>query len=125
MKIRALDFVVYEVSDMERSVAFYRDRLGLEIEELVESFPWAEFQVPPTTLALYCPVAFENRPPRVGGASIALAVDDVRKAVEELREQGVSVSFEPMETPVCWMAFVKDPDGNQIGLHQRKDGTCG
>jgi len=30
-----------------------------------------------------------------------------------------------LETEVCFMAIVADPDDNQILLHQRKDGTAG
>jgi predicted enzyme related to lactoylglutathione lyase len=33
--------------------------------------------------------------------------------------------MEPIETPVCFMAVVADPDGNQILIHHRKDGTFG
>jgi hypothetical protein len=33
--------------------------------------------------------------------------------------------MEPIETPVCFMAVVADPDANKILLHQRKDGTFG
>ena len=34
-------------------------------------------------------------------------------------------AMETIESPVCWMAVVTDPDGNKILLHQRKDGTFG
>jgi hypothetical protein len=30
-----------------------------------------------------------------------------------------------VETPVCFMGLIADPDGNLIFLHQRKDGTAG
>jgi predicted enzyme related to lactoylglutathione lyase len=35
------------------------------------------------------------------------------------------VLMDPVETRVCWMSFIADPDGNRICLHQRKDGTAG
>jgi predicted enzyme related to lactoylglutathione lyase len=60
-----------------------------------------------------------------GNATIALAVEDVWAAVEELRAKGVPVLMEPVESPVCYQASVQDPDGNQLILHQRKDGTAG
>jgi predicted enzyme related to lactoylglutathione lyase len=30
--------------------------------------------------------------------------------------------MEPFETPVCRMAFILDPDGNALCIHQRKPG---
>lgn len=127
MNIRGTDFVLYEVSDIDRGVAFYRDTLGLKLEFTTEDFPWAEFSAPPTTLALFDPKKFrtEAPDPKTGGASIYLAVEDVKAAVEELKEKGVPIVFDPMESPVCWLAGILDPDGNHVGLHQRKDGTCG
>ena len=52
-------------------------------------------------------------------------MEDVAAAVEELRGKNVPVAMEPIETPVCFMAVVEDPDGNRILLHQRKDGSFG
>ena len=45
--------------------------------------------------------------------------------MEELRAQGVPVLVEPWETAVCHKAFIADPFGNPLCLHQRKDGTAG
>ena len=127
MKALGTDFVLYEVSDMDRSIAFFRDTLGLKLEFTTEDFPWAEFSAPPTTLALFDPKKFraEAPDPKIGGASIYLAVEDVNATVEELKEKGVPIAFDPMESPVCWLAGILDPDGNLVGLHQRKDGTWG
>ncbi len=127
MQARGTDFVMYEVSDLERSVAFYRDVLGLSLASFHPEFSWAEFAAAPTTLALFAPAQFRPQAPapRAGGAAVFLAVADVPAAVDELRRQGVPVLVEPFETPVCWNAAVADPDGNVVGLHQRKDGTWG
>jgi predicted enzyme related to lactoylglutathione lyase len=54
-----------------------------------------------------------------------LAVDDVNKAIEYLKSKEVKVIEKPHETEVCFMATIADPDGNEIKLHQRKDGTVG
>lgn len=116
--------MVYEVNDLARSVAFYRDVLGLEPGMAHEDM-WAEFDAKPVTLALYCPKKMEQREASVGGAAVALAVPSVEEAVAELKSKGVEIAMDTMDTPVCRMAFVKDPDGNGIGLHQRKDGTFG
>ena len=41
MKVRGADFVLYEVSDVDRSIAFYRDALGLALKEHLAEFGWA------------------------------------------------------------------------------------
>jgi len=127
MKVRGTDFVLYEVSDIERSIEFYRDTLGLELELFIADVQWAEFKAEPTTLGLFNPKDFRSEAPepKTGGASIYLAMEDVNAAIEELKAKGVSIVYGPMETPVCWMAAVLDPDGNVIGMHQRKDGSWG
>jgi predicted enzyme related to lactoylglutathione lyase len=121
MKPRAVDFVSYNVTDMARSEAFYRDVLGLDV-----AVPWGgpgrrfpEFEAGGTTISL---TALAQLP---DGAIVALAVEDARAAVEELRSKGVTIVMDPLETGVCFMALVADPDGNQILIHQRKDGTAG
>ncbi len=122
MKVRAIDFVQISVADMGRAVQFYRDTLGMD-------FPlsggdnmdwnWKEFDTPPVTLAL------DSDGPGPGQVSLALAVDDVAAAVEELRAKGVPIVVEPRDQDVCFAAVIRAPDGNQIILHRRKDGTAG
>ena len=46
-----VDYVMVNVSEMGRSVAFYRDTLGLLLK--FESPGWSEFQTGATTLALH------------------------------------------------------------------------
>ena len=122
MKVRAIDFVMVNVSDMERSAAFYRDTLGLDVPMNEDGPVWKEFDTPPVALAL-----FRNQNTSAPGtnALIALAVEDVAAALEELRGKGVKVVMEPVESPVCYQALIEDPDGNALILHQRKDGTAG
>lgn len=124
MKPRAVDFISYGVTDMDRSEAFYRDVLGLEVEMArgkagTRAAGYMELDAGGTAIALtVLPQLHPN-------AIVALAVEDVSAAVEELRGKGVPIAMEPIETPVCFMAVVTDPDGNQILIHQRKDGTFG
>jgi len=124
MQVRGSDFVMYPVKDMGQSLVFYRDTLGMVIEGEYAEGTWVELTASPTTLALFQPEDPQNAPPP-GGASIALAVENVDAAIGELEEKGVPVVWHTQESPVCYFAVVRDPDGNGIILHQRKDGTCG
>ncbi len=119
MKIRGVDFIFYNVSNLKKSVEFYRDILGLKLNAK-PSESWAEFETGNLAFAIgvYGPVAN-------GGGQVAFAVGDIKKALEFLKSKKVKIVQELYEANVCFMAIVADPDGNQFMLHQRKDGTVG
>src|SRR5918996_1637788 len=122
MKPRAVDFVSYVVTDLDRSEVFYRDVLGLDVsnprgEPGTRSNGFMELEAGGTAISLLN--AIPEVPLHPNGI-VALAVEDVGAAVEELRGKGVPIAMEPVETPVCFMALVADPDDNKILLHQRK-----
>jgi catechol 2,3-dioxygenase-like lactoylglutathione lyase family enzyme len=122
MKIRAIDFVMYPVSDLAAAARFYRETLGLPQEIYNEEWQWAEFNCGNVTLALK-----GGEPPATAraGGRIALAVDDVYAACAELKAKGVRMAGEPVDYSVCRAVEALDPDGNTVILHQRADGTCG
>jgi predicted enzyme related to lactoylglutathione lyase len=37
-----------------------------------------------------------------------------------MKERGVIFDTDKIETPVCWMAIFRDPDGNRLLVHKRK-----
>jgi predicted enzyme related to lactoylglutathione lyase len=122
MKIRGIDFVMYLVSDLARAASFYRDVLGLPQGGYSEDWKWAEFDCGNITLALK---AGEKLPEVITGGRIALAVDDIHLAHEEMKKRGVRVVSEPHDYSVCWAMEILDPDGNLVILHKRADGTFG
>jgi predicted enzyme related to lactoylglutathione lyase len=121
--VRAVDFIMYCTRDMRRTRKFYRELFGLKRGAEWNDF-WSEFKTSPVTLCLNGP---SDRPNWnwQGPAAIALAVEDIHAAIEACRRRNVKILIEPVETRVCWMAFISDPEGNRICLHQRKDGTAG
>jgi len=122
MKIRAIDFVMYQVSDLANAARFYRDTLGLPQTLYNEEWQWAEFNCGNVTLALHGGVKL---PQVITGGRVALAVEDIHAAYAELKSKGVRVQGEPTDYKVCWAVEVLDPDGNTVILHHRADGTCG
>ena len=65
--------------------------------------------------------------PHVAGEHVGVRVS---AALELLEARGAPVRERPEivfgdATYDLWLAFVTDPDGNQILLHQRKDGSFG
>lgn len=123
MKIRGVDYLFYNVTDLKRSVAFYSKVLGLKVTD--EQKQWAEFDAGNLTIGIGVFGAACDSKIVKNSAAAALSVDDVKQAVKYLKGKKVKVATEPTEFPVCEMAIIEDPDGNQIILHHRKDGTVG
>ena len=122
MKVRAIDYIQIGVADMDRSLRFYMETLGMDFpggEGWDANAAWKELDTPPVALALDA----DGPPP--GQVVLALAVDDVDAAVAELRAQGVPILREPFATDVCYQAHIQAPDGNTLVLHRRDDGTAG
>jgi len=112
--ITGVDLFGFTVRDKAKTVAFYRDVLGLKPTD--EDEQGAEFTFPDgTTFGIYQPPGGDL--PLGGG--IMFAVPDAKKAVEHYRSRGVELS-DVMESPVCFMSFGSDPEGNQFMIHQRK-----
>jgi predicted enzyme related to lactoylglutathione lyase len=109
-----MDLAAYYTGDPQRSIAFYRDVIGITPTEIDEEGRGAEFTLADgTTFGVWRP----EEGPFVGGA-VMFAVRDIDAAVAQLRERNVGIS-DPIATPVCRMAFCQDPDGNPIIMHQR------
>jgi catechol 2,3-dioxygenase-like lactoylglutathione lyase family enzyme len=119
MKVVEFAFVAYPAADLTRSAAFYEGVLGLNRGTLINQAGefWVEYEVGPHTLGL------GNEPflrASGDGPHLVLEVDDFEDTIRHLRQNSVPFAVEPFETPQCRIAVVLDPDGNKLGLHQRK-----
>ena len=102
------------VKDLARSVAFYRDQLGLTLQNQFEAF--AFFSAGSVTLMLNQDLA--KLSPNIAGATeIVFSVEDVRAAHEALRARGVVFTIEPRNvTGAMWSANFNDPDGHHLSV---------
>ena len=120
MAVGSLGQVHVSVTDLDRSVAFYRDVLGVPLQFVVPGQPMAFFASGDVRLYLGVPESpeFHSR------CVLYFWVADLDAEVERLR--GLAVA--PLEphlvhrdgTNELWMAFLTDPDGHQIGLMQER-----
>lgn len=113
--VRKLGAIMLLVSDLERSIAFYRDVLGLDVEK--HSDHWAQADVGGTSLGLH--VAPE------GGAaeasfSLIFDVDDLDDTFGKVTERGVTAVDDPQDEPYGKIATVHDPDGYPVQLLEPK-----
>ena len=104
------------VDDFDRSMAFYRDNLGLTVNSQDGKF--ADFKLEGTSLAVFQKSEATAMFPaqhmgKRGGIVLAFQVPDVGAACEELKSKGVEIFEGPKTTE--WgqtVAYFKDPDGN-------------
>ena len=114
MNVLGIDFTFFAVSDMQKSLTFYRDLLRIPLACLVHEGTWAEFEINPGTLVLGQGYDFTHP----GGGT-------VETALEELEQLGIQIHSPLGESAVCFWAIIEDPDGNRVIIHQRKDKTVG
>ena len=120
MKIADIAFIGYPVTDVERARGFYEGVLGLSLSRTFGGGDrlWIEYDLGATTFAI-SNMAAENWKPSPDGPNVAFEVTDFDAAIAEIKAKQIPFAFEPMETPVCWMAVVADPDGNKLTIHKR------
>ena len=112
-RIRGIDHVYYWTSDMDRSVAFYRDVLGLSLSRR-EGSNWAEFEAGPIRLALHG--AVEGHPLTPGGATASFQVDDLDATLADVQGRGAEVGHRGEVGAEARYAILRDPDGNSVQL---------
>jgi predicted enzyme related to lactoylglutathione lyase len=110
--IKKLGTVMLAVSDLDRSIEFYGDVLGLEVEK--HSDHWAQADVGGTAIGFH--IAEEVKAP--GGESFALIfdVDDVDEVFRAVGERDVETVEEPHDQPYGRIATLRDPDGYVIQI---------
>jgi catechol 2,3-dioxygenase-like lactoylglutathione lyase family enzyme len=129
--LKSFDHVQVRVTDLGRARRFYQDRFdGRLIKDYGSMGEGTRFQF------VQCGTIQERRPlielthhpdwkpgdsPRLG--HIALVVDDVQAATEDLRDRGADVEFgtRPMTTAPARKSMLRDPDGNRVELIDRGD----
>jgi lactoylglutathione lyase len=119
---KQLDYTMVIVSDMGKSVEFYRDKLGIPLK--FESPEWTEFQTGITTLALHgggvTKEASTDQSKYAGTCSIGFNTEDLDKTYEELKSRGVRFVMPPMqrEGEGIRLAVALDPDGLPVSFAQ-------
>lgn len=116
-----LSYAVVFVTDMDRSVALYRDVFGLAIRH--QSCKWTEFSTPGVTLALH----HSDAPPsRSVGVSLAgqcqpgFLVDDIDAFHEQMLAKGVPCLQPPTDEGFGGrLALYADPDGLVLSITAR------
>ena len=127
------------VHDQDEALAFYTEKLGMELREDVTvpelgNFRWLSVGVPGqqdvaiTLMAIPGPPVFDAETQDAIKTLVAkgvatglfFATDDVQATYEELKDRGVEFQQEPTEQPYGVDAGFRDPSGNQMRVAQRR-----
>lgn len=120
--IRNVAHLCLNVTDLDASLGFYRDVLGLPVAFEFHRDDGRRY-------GLYLHVGgrtfielFEGQhdpdDQKRSYRHFCLEVDDVPQFVSQLRTHGIQASEPKLGKDQSWQAWVEDPDGNRIELHQ-------
>ena len=107
--------IALTVQDLDQAKRFYRDTLGMRF--LFDAGTMAFFQCGAVRLM----IGTSEMPTPTNGTIVYFRVPDLQLAYTELKSRQVDFTQEPhlvarMKSHDLWLAFLKDPAGNPIGL---------
>ena len=114
MRPLAVHHVSINVADVEAALHFYTGVLGLEPRPDRPDFGFGGAWLDAGGQQVHL---IEGTPPPGLGQHFALLVENLDDTVDELRRQGIEVS-DPRPVGRSRQAFLTDPSGNAIELHQ-------
>jgi catechol 2,3-dioxygenase-like lactoylglutathione lyase family enzyme len=117
--IKAMKFVGVPVSDQQRALDFYTQKLGFRVitdQPFDDHQRWIELGVGRSGagIALFTPDEHKNRIGTFTG--ISFVADDVKATFKDLKAKGVVFKQEPQEADWGTFAMFADPDGNTFVL---------
>jgi catechol 2,3-dioxygenase-like lactoylglutathione lyase family enzyme len=115
MKIKNLSYVMVGTADVERSVEFYRDVLGLQLQARFEDFAFLD--TGSTTLALSGELWRRRAATEREPFELVFAVDSVGAAYESLIGRITFVNEPRQVNEANWAVNFSDPDGHPLSLY--------
>ncbi len=120
--IKEIAFVGYPTTNMKRAREFYEGVLGLvpssEFGPVAEDSTFVEYAIGSGTFTLGCMPEWK---PSKDGPSVAFEVENFAETIKKHKDINVVFTMEQIDTPVCNMANILDPDGNSVLIHKRKN----
>lgn len=116
---KKVDDVFFNVDDMEKAVAFYRDTLELPVK--YKAADWVELDAGNVTIALRRFGSGPEGRPELGvgeGATLVFEVDDIEAAKTKLEGQGVQFIGGVFDYGAVKLAAFEDLNGNVLQIYQ-------
>ena len=114
MNVKKVGNVILAVKDLEKSVDFYNNILGMPIKNTRSN--WVDLGQSGALLSLH-PASAELSTPN-DMIMIGLVVGDVESAVNELKSKNVKIHRDIQEREAGINAIILDPDGYMISLFE-------
>jgi catechol 2,3-dioxygenase-like lactoylglutathione lyase family enzyme len=114
MRPIAVHHVSINVRDVDEAMRFYVDQLGLVRRDDRPDFGFGGAWLDAGSQQVHL---IEGDPPAAVGQHFALQVSDLQTAIAELRAEGLEVS-DAAAVGTGRQAFLSDPSGNGIELHE-------
>ena len=105
--------IILLVSDMKKSLKFYKDTLGMELKK--ESEDWIEFVKHGTTVLALHPTK-KRKMTKTNSMLVGFNVSNLESVCSELEKKEVKFYKKLTEEPFGKHAIIKDPDGHLISL---------
>jgi catechol 2,3-dioxygenase-like lactoylglutathione lyase family enzyme len=136
--LKSLTNVTIWVHDQDEALAFYTEKLGLELRDDVtlpelNNFRWLTVGIPGQDVAVSLvavpgPPVFDedtrvqilNVMAKGAAGGLIFSTDNCQASYEELKTKGVEFQQEPSEQPYGIDAGFRDPSGNQARMVQPK-----
>ncbi len=117
MSFRKIDATILLVSDMKRSVSFYKDTLGLPLRKSTPD--WTEFFTEGTKLALHpMKKGLKREAKSKVGMLVGFMVSSMDETYQALKKKNVKFLKRPTEENFGKHAIVLDPDGYMVSIAQ-------
>ena len=113
--INKISFISYSVFDLQRSIAFYRDLLGLKL--LLNNANWAEFNIDGQRLAIH-KKENDNNTRDQSGTTVYFEANPIQNMVEALKTKGIIFHGEIEVYSYGKLILFLDPDNNSLGLYE-------
>ena len=118
MNIKKVGNVILAVKDIDKSIEFYHELIGLPIKNQRRS--WVDLGKSGALLSLHpASLTAEHIGSSIeNGITIGFLVGDVKSAVEELKSKGVRIHRDVVEREAGKNAIVLDPDDYLVSLFE-------
>ena len=115
-----IPWLTLHVRDIENSLRFYRDILGMEVASSIDGAATIRFMKTDSDLLLeLIRVEGETVEGNGKGISFGLEVADIPSLLAQLKEANIPVSDPLTPNPMFRFYFLRDPDGYNIQLVER------
>jgi lactoylglutathione lyase len=120
VNIKRVGNVILAVKDLDKSIAFYHELLGLPIKN--QRRTWVDLGQTGALLSLHpASITSDHSSNNMeGGIVIGFLVGDVKSALEELRSKNVKVHRDIVDRDAGKNAIILDPDGYLVSLFEPK-----